>query len=29
MKIRLVGAELFHVDKQIHRWIDRETHMTN
>ena len=27
MKIRLVGAELFHVDKQTHGWIDRETHM--
>ena len=28
MKIRPVGAELFHVDKKTHRWIDRYTHMT-
>ena len=28
MKIRLVGAELFHVDKETHRWIERQTHMT-
>jgi len=28
MKIRLVGAKLFHVDKQTHRWIDRQTNMT-
>jgi hypothetical protein len=27
MKIRLVGAELFHVDKQTHVWIDRESRM--
>jgi len=28
MKIRLVEAELFHVDQQTHIWTNRETNLT-